>query len=74
MGDTIARLGLDNGWSGVVIYGAIRDTGGLSVMEFGVKALGSNPKKSKKHGAGSVDVVVSFGGGGLRARPLALQR
>jgi regulator of ribonuclease activity A len=61
MGDTIAKLGLDNGWSGAVIFGAIRDTGALSAMDFGVKALGSNPKKSKKHGAGSVDVVVSFG-------------
>ena len=39
-GDASAKLGLDNGWSGAVIYGAIRDTGVLSVMEFGVKALG----------------------------------
>ena len=61
MGDTVAKLGLDHGWSGVVIYGAIRDTGVLSTMDFGVKALGSNPKKSQKNGAGSVD-VVSFGG------------
>lgn len=62
MGDTIAKLGLDNGWSGAVIYGAIRDTGVLSSIEFGVKAMGSNPKKCKKHGAGNVDVVVSLGG------------
>ena len=62
IGDTIAKLGLDNGWSGAVIFGAIRDTGVLSTLEFGVKALGSNPRKSKKHGAGSVDVAVSFGG------------
>ena len=62
MGDRIAKLGLDNGWSGAVIFGAIRDTGVLSTLEFGVKALRSNPRKCKKHGAGSVDNVVSFGG------------
>jgi regulator of ribonuclease activity A len=62
MGDTIAKLGFGNGWSRVVIYGAIRDTAVLSTMDYGVKALGSNSKKSQKNGAGSVDVVVSFGG------------
>jgi regulator of ribonuclease activity A len=65
MGDTVAKLGLDNGWSGAVINGAVRDADRLSAMAFGVKALGSNPRKSKKHGAGSVDVVVSFGGAAL---------
>ena len=62
MGDVIAGLGADRGWSGVVIFGAIRDTRALAKLDFGVKALGSNPKKSAKHGAGYVDVVVSFGG------------
>ena len=61
MGYTIVTLSLDNGWSGAVIYGAIRDTVALSNMELGVKTLGSNPRKSQKHGAGSVDVIVSFG-------------
>ena len=31
-------------------------------MDFGCKALGTNPRKSTKTGEGERDVVVSFGG------------
>lgn len=31
-------------------------------MDFGIKALGTNPKKSAKDGAGETDIPVSFGG------------
>lgn len=62
MGDVIAAMGAKNGWVGVVILGAIRDARALAGMDFGVKALGSNPKKSSKNGTGSVDIPVSFGG------------
>jgi len=34
----------------------------LGELDIGVKALGSNPRKSAKAGAGEVDVPVSFGG------------
>ena len=61
MGDLIAELGRTNGWSGVVIHGAVRDTVAIGTMDFGVKALGSNPRKSQKKGAGEVDVPVEFG-------------
>lgn len=62
MGDAMAGLGAGNGWAGVIIYGAIRDSRALSAMDFGVKALGSNPQKSFKQGSGAVDTPVSFGG------------
>ncbi len=62
MGDLIAAAGQRNGWAGVVIRGPVRDTGALAQMDFGVKALGSNPRKSAKAGAGIVDVPVVFGG------------
>ncbi len=61
VGDMIARLGMESGWSGVVIYGAIRDSNAIGKLDFGVKALGTNPKKSKKNGIGRVNVRVSFG-------------
>jgi len=61
LGDLIAELGRSNGWSGVVINGAVRDTVTIGTMDFGVKALGSNPRKSQKEGAGEVDVPVEFG-------------
>ena len=62
LGDLIAGLAQGNGWSGVVIFGAVRDTGALAELKVGVKALGSNPKKSRKVGAGELEVPVSFGG------------
>ncbi|MEU5880381.1 ribonuclease E activity regulator RraA [Spirillospora sp. NPDC047279] len=62
MGDMIAASAVKNGWAGVVINGAVRDVAELRTLELGVKALGSNPRKSAKDGAGEVDQPVSFGG------------
>jgi len=62
MGDLIADLGASNGWEGVVINGAVRDVEALSKINIGVKALGSNPRKSRKDGVGDRDVEVAFGG------------
>lgn len=62
MGDLIAASAVQNGWAGVVINGAVRDVAALAELDLGIKALGSNPRKSAKTGAGDRDVVVSFGG------------
>ncbi|WP_194420406.1 ribonuclease E activity regulator RraA [Microbacterium abyssi] len=62
MGDLIAESAVANGWAGVVIHGAIRDSVAIGGLELGVKALGTNPRKSAKLGAGEVDVDVEFGG------------
>ncbi|GAB3553252.1 regulator of ribonuclease activity A [Actinopolyspora lacussalsi] len=62
VGDLIAELGRSNGWNGLVVNGAIRDSAVIDGMEFGVKALGTNPRKSSKSGTGESDVVVEFGG------------
>jgi regulator of ribonuclease activity A len=62
MGDVIAGLAVANGWAGVLIHGAVRDVAALRELDLGVKALGSNPRKSAKEGAGERDVPVTFGG------------
>jgi len=62
MGDMIAQLAVDNGWAGVVINGCIRDSVAIGTMPLGVKALGTNPRKSGKQGTGEADVTVEFGG------------
>lgn len=62
IGDVIAELGRSHGWSGVVVHGAVRDSAILAGMDFGVKALGTNPRKSSKTGAGQRDVVLRLGG------------
>ena len=62
MGDMIAQSAVDAGWAGVVIHGCVRDSVALRGMSLGVKALGTNPRKSAKEGLGEVDVPVEFGG------------
>lgn len=70
MGDMIAEAAVANGWAGVVINGPIRDRAAVAKLPLGVKALGSNPRKSAKESAGEVDVPVEFGG--VTFRPGAL--
>lgn len=62
VGDVIAELARSNGWAGLVVHGAVRDAAVLRTLEIGIKALGTNPRKSTKTGDGERDVVVSFGG------------
>ena len=66
VGDLIAGLARDNGWAGLVVNGAVRDTEALGALDLGIKALGSNPRKSAKLATGQVDVPVSFGGATFR--------
>jgi regulator of ribonuclease activity A len=62
VGDVIAGLGVDNGWAGLIINGAVRDASTLRTLDIGIKALGTNPRKGGKTGDGQRDVVVEFGG------------
>jgi len=62
VGDVIAGLAVANGWAGLVVHGAVRDVVALGALPIGIKALGSNPRKSAKEGTGEVDVPVTFGG------------
>ena len=61
VGDLIAGLAQANGWAGLVVNGAVRDVETLAALDIGIKALGSNPRKSAKTGAGERDVVLEFG-------------
>jgi len=67
MGDLIAASAVANGWAGVVVNGAIRDREAISELPLGVKALGSNPRKSAKAGAGETDVDVLIDGVTIRS-------
>jgi regulator of ribonuclease activity A len=62
VGDVIADLAHSNGWAGLIVHGAVRDAAALRGIDLGIKALGTNPRKSAKTGAGERDVTVSFGG------------
>src|SRR5690606_27240475 len=65
-GDVIAGLAAANGWNGLVINGAIRDVLAMRQLPIGIKALGSNPRKSGKSGSGEVDVTLWIGGAEFR--------
>ena len=62
LGDMLAEKAAKNGWSGMVIYGCVRDVDVLAQTDLGVQALASHPLKTDKRGLGDLDVVVSFGG------------
>lgn len=62
VGDLIAASAVENGWSGIIVNGAIRDRVAIGRLDLGVKALGSNPRKSAKLGTGERDVEVVIGG------------
>jgi regulator of ribonuclease activity A len=62
VGDIIAGLGVDNGWVGLIVNGVVRDAATLATLDIGIKALGTNPRKSAKTGDGERDVDVEFGG------------
>lgn len=61
VGDVIAGLGRSNGWRGLLINGAIRDSAELNGMDFCIMALGQAPKKSGKTGYGALDGAIRFG-------------
>lgn len=62
LGDQIAAAAARNGWSGLLIHGAVRDVDALAETDLGVQALASHPMKTDKRGLGDVDVAVTFAG------------
>ena len=62
VGDVIAALARSNDWVGLVVHGAVRDAAALRGIDIGIKALGTNLRKSAKTGVGERDVVINLGG------------
>jgi regulator of ribonuclease activity A len=63
VGGNLGNLAVKNDWSGIVVYGYVRDSEELGLQAVGIKALGTHPRKSEKglHSA-QADRVVSFAG------------
>lgn len=62
LGDMMAERLIKNGWAGIVINGAVRDSRLLADLQIGVKALGTSPIRSAKAGTGAIDIPLAFGG------------
>ena len=60
LGDMLAEMACQNGWSGVVVYGCIRDSADIKQMSIGVRALQTHPLKSIKKGWGDKNIPVTF--------------
>ncbi|MFT4520356.1 MAG: regulator of ribonuclease activity A [Halioglobus sp.] len=65
LGDMLAETAAKNGWSGLVIVGAIRDVDEIRATAIGVKALGTCPFKTEKLGVGQRDIDLHIGGATL---------
>jgi regulator of ribonuclease activity A len=63
VGGNLAKMGVDNGWQGLIVNGCIRDSDEIGGLPIGVKALGTHPRKSEKglH-TGHRDRAVVFAG------------
>jgi regulator of ribonuclease activity A len=48
----------------------VRDRAELASLQLGIKAIGSNPRKTVKRGHGTVDEVISIGD--VKIRPGAM--
>ena len=62
VGDIIAGLGAQSGWSGIILNGCVRDIRAVNKINIGIRALGNVPLASDKHGLGVVGVPVTFAG------------
>jgi regulator of ribonuclease activity A len=62
LGDMLVSQALVNNWSGIVIYGYIRDVEEIATMTIGVIALGTIPRKTEKRGLGDVNVRLQMAG------------
>ncbi len=66
LGDMLAGFSIDNGWAGIVINGAIRDSVEIDQMDLCVFALATTPVKSAKEGWGKAGCEISIGGAVLK--------
>ncbi len=62
LGGRLARLARENGWSGIVVNGCVRDAAELAATPVGVKALNTSPRRSASAGRGERGVPVTFAG------------
>ena len=62
VGDVIAGIAVERGWAGLVLHGVVRDSVALDDLDLGIKAVGTNPRKSSKTGAGTRGGPVEIGG------------
>jgi regulator of ribonuclease activity A len=67
VGGNLAKLGADNGWAGIIVFGAVRDADEIDSCNLVVRAIATCPQPTQKKGEGAVNVPVEIAG--LRIEP-----
>jgi len=62
IGGRLGMVAYENGWTGLLINGAVRDTAELNQIPIGIRALNSAPLRSSKAGAGHQGGPLTFAG------------
>lgn len=62
VGGNLAMLAAQNGWAGMIVYGALRDIVEINACQVGVRALALHPQRSARKGVGDVNVRVVIAG------------
>lgn len=58
----LAQLAVDNGWEGIIVYGAVRQLNVLERLNIGIHALAPIPVGADDNVIGEIDTPVNFGG------------
>ena len=58
----LAQLAVDNGWEGIIVYGAVRQIQQLENLDIGIHALAPIPVSADESSAGESDIPINFGG------------
>lgn len=61
LGDKLAAIAVENGWSGVIINGVIRDSLAINELDLGVKALGATARRGWAQVPSDRDLPFMFG-------------
>ena len=62
VGGNLAAAAARNGWSGVLVFGCVRDVAELRQASVGIFAIGTVPMPTEKKGQGQRGVIVEIAG------------
>lgn len=58
----LVDIAIENNWSGLVVYGAVRHLDHLAQSEIGIQAIGATPSGAESKGICEKEIGVNFGG------------
>lgn len=66
VGGNLGKAAARNGWAGVVVYGAVRDSAELAECDTGIRAMAAMPLPTEKRNEGQKDIAVQIEGVWIR--------